>query len=202
MSPNPFANPKIAVEYEAWYTTENRQADRQEKALLIQMLVRFPQAHTLLEVGCGTGHFTRWFGELELQAVGLDLSCPMINEATNLSIQSYIQGEAQMLPFQSKSFDLAASITALEFLQEPTHALVEMVRVARQGIILGVLNSESYLGRQYQRKGGPIWEAAHFFSIAELMHLIRKVVGEQPIITWRTTLWPYGQERCLYPGVV
>ena len=31
-----------------------------------------------LEVGCGTGHFTRWFGGQGLQATGLDLSLPML----------------------------------------------------------------------------------------------------------------------------
>jgi ubiquinone/menaquinone biosynthesis C-methylase UbiE len=54
---NLFASPGAASGYEAWYETTGRRADRLEKALLRQMLARFPQASSLLEVGCGTGHF-------------------------------------------------------------------------------------------------------------------------------------------------
>ncbi|MBN1135320.1 MAG: hypothetical protein JXM73_01975, partial [Anaerolineae bacterium] len=61
---NPFANLGLASGYEAWYETTGRRADRLEKALLKQLLARFPQASSLLEVGCGTGHFTRWLKEL------------------------------------------------------------------------------------------------------------------------------------------
>ena len=191
MSFNPFGNPKIASEYEAWYQlTENRQFDRQEKALLKMLLTRFPNAHTLLEVGCGTGHFTRWFGELGLHATGIDLSSPMLTQAASLSSQNYLQGNALTLPFSSRSFDLATMITTLEFLPEPVQALTEMLRVARRGIILGVLNAKSSLGKQYRHTGGPIWEAANFFTPDELKRLIREVVGEQAIITWCTTLWP------------
>jgi hypothetical protein len=38
------------------------------------VLAIFPQARTILEVGCGTGHFTRWFSEQGVQAVRLDIS--------------------------------------------------------------------------------------------------------------------------------
>jgi ubiquinone/menaquinone biosynthesis C-methylase UbiE len=51
-----------------------------------------------------------------------------------------LQADAQMLPFLSKSFDLAALITKLEFLLDPLQALAEALRVARHWIFLGILN--------------------------------------------------------------
>jgi len=75
---NPFTNLDMALGYEAWYDGTGRRAHRLEKALLKRLLACFPQAGTLLEVGCGTGHFTRWFDERGLQAAGLDLSQPML----------------------------------------------------------------------------------------------------------------------------
>jgi ubiquinone/menaquinone biosynthesis C-methylase UbiE len=188
---NPFANPVIAAGYEAWYHTIGRRADHQEKALLQWLLARFPEARSILEVGCGTGHFTRWFGELGLLAIGLDLCRPMLDEAVSLSSPFYLQGDALVLPFLSKSFDLVAQITTLEFLPDPFQALAEALRVARQGIILGVLNADSRLGREYKLAGGPIWEVAQFFTPDELMHMIRKVAGEKARIAWRTTLYPF-----------
>jgi ubiquinone/menaquinone biosynthesis C-methylase UbiE len=188
---NPFADPETAAGYEAWYQTVGRRADGQEKALLRWLLAGFPPAHTILEVGCGTGHFTRWFGEQGVQAVGLDRSRAMLDQAVSLNSLEYLQGDALTLPFASKSFDLVALITTLEFLPDPLQGLAEAQHVARQGLILGVLNAESRLGRQYKRAGGPIWEAARFFTIHELIAMIRMVTGEKAWIVWRTTLWPF-----------
>ena len=87
---NPFTNPTIAAGYEAWYETSGCRADRLEKALLKRLLTGFSRARTLLEVGCGTGHFTRWFDERGLQAMGLDLSSPMLAEAVRLGSPPYV----------------------------------------------------------------------------------------------------------------
>jgi ubiquinone/menaquinone biosynthesis C-methylase UbiE len=122
--------------------------------------------------------------------VGVDLSAAMLKEAKKTG-GIYLQGNALELPFQTKSFDLVALITTLEFLPDPDMALKEALRIARQGLILGVLNADSRLGRQYKRVGGPIWEAARFFIPIELERLILEVVGENARIFWRTTLWPF-----------
>ena len=51
----------MAQSYESWYEGEGRRADILERELLNRFLQRFPGVRTILEVGCGTGHFTRWF---------------------------------------------------------------------------------------------------------------------------------------------
>lgn len=63
MLANSFTNPSIVAGYEAWYETTGRRADRLEKALLKRLLAGFPRVRALLEVGCGTGHFT-WMARL------------------------------------------------------------------------------------------------------------------------------------------
>ena len=191
---NPFTDPEIVAGYETWYQTAGRPADKQEKALLKWLLNGFPEAQSILEVGCGTGHFTRWFSELGIQAAGLDLSRPMLEEAKGLGGPVYLQGDALMLPFLSKSIDLVALITTLEFLSDPGRALAEAMRVARQGLVLGVLNAQSLLGRQYRREGGPVWESARFFTPGELERMILEIIGGEAGVVWRTTLWP------LWPG--
>jgi len=194
---NPFANPGAASGYEAWYETPGRRADRLEKALLEQMLACFPQAGSLLEVGCGTGHFTRWFKELGLQTTGLDLSLPMLAEAIHLGSLRCVHGDALALPFSNAAFDLATLVTTLEFVAEPVQALGEALRVCRQGLLLGTLNRQSLLGWKLTREGGPIWDSARFFAPAELSHLVRcAAAGKRIEIVWRTTLWPG------YPGAL
>ena len=188
---NPFASPAIVAGYEAWYGTAGRRADRLEKALLKRLLADLPQSSTLLEVGCGTGHFTRWFAEQGLQAMGLDLSRLMLAEAVRLGSPLCVHGDALALPFSNGAFDLVALVTTLEFLPEPFQALAEALRVARQGLVLGVLNRQSLLGRHLKREGGPIWGVARFFAPAELSRLVqRAAAGRLVEISWRTTLWP------------
>jgi ubiquinone/menaquinone biosynthesis C-methylase UbiE len=196
---NPFANPEIAASYETWYMTNGRRADRLERALLKRLLARFPGARSILDVGCGTGHFIRWFGELGLWAVGLDRSRAMLDEAVRLNGPVYLQGDALILPFRSRSFDLVSLITTLEFLPDPIQALGEAIRVARQGLILGILNAESRLGREYKREGGSIWEAARFFTTHELIEMVRVLVGAKARVVWRTTLWPFWPGALPFP---
>lgn len=69
--PNPFADPEIAGSYEGWYEKVGRRSANQERALIRRLLARFPRARTILEPGCGTGFFTRWFGEQGLIPVGV-----------------------------------------------------------------------------------------------------------------------------------
>ncbi len=187
---NPFAVPALVAHYEAWYQTAERRADRLEKALLERLLAGFPQASTILEVGCGTGHFTRWFAEQGLQATGLDLSRPMLVEAARLGSPPCVHGNALALPFSTGAFDLVALVTTLEFLPEPVQALAEALRVARQGLVLGVLNRQSLLGWQSKREGGPIWGVAQFFAPAKLTDTVQCAAGRPVRIEWRTTLWP------------
>jgi ubiquinone/menaquinone biosynthesis C-methylase UbiE len=170
---NPFIDATFVKNYEVWYTTTGRRADRLEKALLKRALKAFPDAHSILEIGCGTVHFTRWFESLGYQTIGLDCSQPMLAEAMSLSSPPCIQGDASNAPLASDSFDLVAMITTLEFLSDPLRCLAEALHVSRQGLILGVLNSRSNLGKQLMKEENPSWDEAHFFTINELIRLIQ-----------------------------
>lgn len=191
MRSNPFANSTIAIDYEAWYETVGRRADRLEKAFLRWLLVGFPHTQSVLEVGCGTGHFTRWLAAQSLQTVGLDLSPAMLTEAVHLGSPPCVQGDALALPFPSDAFDLVTLITTLEFVADPVQTLVEALRVARCGLILGVLNRQSLLAWQLKRSGETLWQLAHFFTPGELMQILqRATAGKRAKVIWRTTLWP------------
>src|SRR6266571_3848856 len=150
---------RVARDYETWYEQGfGRFAVRQEEALLHQQVQRFPGATSLLEVGCGTGHFTRWFAQLGLQVTGLDASPAMLEQARLRNGARYLQGDARALPFENQQFDLVALITTLEFVTDPIQALGEAMRVAQQGLLLGVLNRQSLVESlrllRRQRPGG------------------------------------------------
>ena len=189
---NPFDDPALASRYEAWYAGEGRRADVLEKELLGKLLDRFTASRSVLEVGCGTGHFTRWMAERGLDVVGVDISEPMLSEARRLGGPRYSPGDAHALPFADRSFDVTAIITALEFLPDPARALAEAVRVTRHGLLLGALNRWSLLTLRYRLSGKPLWQSARFFSPGELSKLVRQAAGRRAeAVVWRTSLWPF-----------
>jgi len=203
-------NEQAATHYEAWYETpEGRWADELEKEMLRWLLLGFPQADSVLELGCGTGHFTRWLSDRGLAAVGLDLSAAMLAEAQALDGVPLVRGNARRLPFADGAFDLTALVTTLEFLGQPQEALAEARRVARRGVVLGVLNRCSVLGLQRRVMGlfhQTVYDAAHFYGVGELKRLLRSVAGRKAHIVWRTTLfphgWPWSQARLPWGGFI
>lgn len=187
----PFSRQSQIRDYESWYSGPGRRAARLEKRLLGNLAGRFNGSQTLLEIGCGTGHFSRWFAETGFEVTGLDISPAMLREARARGGPTYIKGDALDLPLPSMAVDLAAMITSLEFVSDASAALAEATRVARHGLIIGVINRTSHVGWRRRQAGGPIWSAARFFSPTELVRLVR-AAGDARIqsIKWRTTLWP------------
>src|SRR3990172_6893185 len=176
---NPFDSFEVANRYEDWYAGRGRRADLLEKRLLTKLLSKFPHASSVLDFGCGTGHFTRWLADKGFQPVGLDISPAMLAEARKRNNIEYVHGTAEALPFPDRGFDLTTLITTLEFIEDPQRALSEAVRVAAQGIILGVLNRKSVLGMRRKRSGKPPWNTARFYSPSELKQLVEAAAGKR-----------------------
>jgi SAM-dependent methyltransferase len=197
---DPFADPGLPAGYEAWYETEGRAADWMERGLLGWLLAGFPHARSALEIGTGTGHFARWLRDMHWQVVGLDRSAPMLAEAARRDGVALVLGETSALPFAADAFDVVLLITTLEFLPNPARALREAARVARRGIVLGVLNRWNPLAWRRRRSDLPLWRVAHFYSPPELANVLRRALGALAEgITWRTTLlprfWPHRHSR-------
>lgn len=146
-----------AAAYDAWYeTSRGRWIGGRETALILDALQ--PQAgESLLDVGCGTGHFTRALASaVSGPIVGVDISADWLAHARARGGAriSYHLADAQALPYADGSFDLAMSITALCFVDDERRALRELLRVTRRRFVLGLLNRHSLLWRQKGRDGG------------------------------------------------
>jgi ubiquinone/menaquinone biosynthesis C-methylase UbiE len=185
-----------AVRYEGWYvTSKGQRADRAERGLLTWLLTSIPSAASLLEIGCGTGHFMRWLRDMPLQVVGLDRSPAMLNELRRRSPEKpAVLADAHALPFGDGSRDLVVYVTALEFLEEPTLALTEAVRVARQGVLLVVLNRWSAGGvsrRWGTQRLQPLLGRAHDYSLGDLRKTLTEAAGARlREVRWRSSLFP------------
>ncbi|KPK21758.1 MAG: hypothetical protein AMJ76_01785 [Dehalococcoidia bacterium SM23_28_1] len=182
-----------AKRYEAWFSTPfGGRADRVEKLVLRGLLEDFTESHSLLDVGCGTGHFTDWFASLGLSVVGLDRVPSMVNFArVRRPDLPPVLADATRLPFGDATFDVVALVTVLEFLDTPEAAVQEAARVARHGLILGVLNRLSPVALWRRLRRAAPYRRARFFSPGQLERLLRTSLGYRPTaIRWRTGLYP------------
>ncbi len=165
-----------------------------EKNVLALLVETFGRVDSLLEVGCGTTHFTRYFESLGLSCTGYDLSPVMLNVARKLWRGDLIRGDSARLPFKDDCFDLVAFITCLEFMPRPLQVLREGARVARRGIIIGLMNRYgiSTLRRVIQVWLGknPYYKHAHFYSRGEMRALLGRAVRANMEMDSRATLLP------------
>lgn len=142
-------------EYEAWYEMARGRWIAGREFDLMMRLVNPLAGATLLDVGCGTGHFSRRFAAAGLRVAGLDPDPAMLEYARGLSGGvDYLRGTATALPLADRSYDYVAAVTSLCFIADAPRALRELWRVARRAVLLGLLNRRSLLHRQKHDHGG------------------------------------------------
>ena len=177
-----------AERYEGWYASaRGRRADRAERALLTWLLAWVAGDLRVVEIGCGTGHFTRWLAARGCVAIGLDRSPAMLREARrSVGGGPLVLGDAERLPLRDRAVDVSALVTTLEFLEHPEQALRESVRVAERGLVLVVLNRCS-LGALSRRWGpqshGSLLARARDVTRARLQRDLERAAGPRLLIT-------------------
>ncbi|KVW91321.1 class I SAM-dependent methyltransferase [Thiobacillus denitrificans] len=162
------------ADYDAWYDTpRGRWIGEAEYALAARLLA--PQAgDSLLDVGCGSGWFTRRAAADDLVATGLDPNPDWLDfaRAHSSPALSWVEGDARDLPFADASFDHVLSIAALCFVDDERQAVAESVRVARRRFAIGWLNRDSLLYRQKGRGGGSgAYRGARWHSAREVREM-------------------------------
>jgi len=141
--------------YERWYHTRRGRWIARREFAVMRALLRPERGQSLLDVGCGTGHFSRLFCGAGPDVTGIDADPFMLACAQAQGDDvTYVQATAMALPIKSRSVDWAVAITSLCFVDDPGRALEELWRVARQGVLLGLLNRDSLLHRDKAGRGG------------------------------------------------
>lgn len=145
-----------AADYDAWYDTPRGRWVGDAEYRMLLRAVEPRQGGSLLDVGCGTGWFTRRMARLPgVQVTGLDINAEWLAYARECDAASdYIEGDALALPFADSSFDDVVSIAALCFTADWRRAVGEIVRVSRGRFAIGMLNRRSLLWREKGRDGG------------------------------------------------
>ncbi|MBU2977451.1 methyltransferase domain-containing protein [Alteromonas sp. C1M14] len=88
----------------------------------------------IVDIGCATGRETVKLVAANNQVVGVDISPAMVSAASQRYPQlTFVQGDAESLPFPAGSFQCVYSSMALQWVASPAQAISEISRVLGAG---------------------------------------------------------------------
>jgi SAM-dependent methyltransferase len=121
---------------------------RPDPRLAAQITAALGDAHTVLNVGAGTGSYE----PSDRQVVAVEPSAEMIAQRP-LGSAPVVRAEAESLPFQNDSFDVALAILTIHHWRDVAAGLAELRRVARDRVVLLTVDPEAlrelWMNRDY-----------------------------------------------------
>lgn len=190
-----FFNREFTDTYEAYYEGPYKRAEVWQKKVLAELIGRDTRVKSLLEFGCGTTRFTRWWQDIGIDATGGDISPFMLSQALYRFDGDLVLADSHHLPFKTNTFDAVAFITTFEYYRDPVQVIREAARVGSCGIIMGMMNRNTpkLLRRRAQQLVGrnEFYRTATFYTPKKLKAIIDKALeGREYTITWRATGLP------------
>lgn len=181
--------------YELWYEGRYKRAEVWQKKVIGQLIGKDKRVKTLLEFGCGTTRFTRWWKEIGIEASGGDISPFMLGQGVHLFDGDLVLADSHHMPFKDHTFDALAFITTFEYYKDPVKVIREAVRVGKYGIVFGMMNRNSpkVVRRRIQEMFGknPFYVTATFYTPKKLMAVIQEALHDRDYtIEWTATGLP------------
>ncbi|HEC82035.1 MAG TPA: SAM-dependent methyltransferase, partial [Thermoplasmatales archaeon] len=168
---------RYSKEYDEWFI-KNRDVYLAEVNAVKGLI---PSGKFGVEVGVGTGRFAIPLGI----KVGVEPSKRMAEIAKERGVQVY-RAVAEALPFKEESFDFVLMVTTICFVDDLLASFKEAYRVLKTKgfIIVGFVDKESELGKQYQlkREKSKFYKHATFYSVREVMDFLRRAGFEITIV--------------------
>jgi len=172
---NVFLKPEIANSYDEYYQSDfGKKVDKIEKDIITDLIKELPR-NEMLELGCGTGHWSDFFSKNGFKVTGIDISEAMLTIAKDKKIDATFKvGDAGQIPFQDESFQCISSITMLEFVDNQDQVINEMHRVLKKDgwLLLGCLNKNSIIGKN--KENDETFRDAAFLSIEDIQLKLEK----------------------------
>jgi ubiquinone/menaquinone biosynthesis C-methylase UbiE len=115
-------------------------------------LAKLPPNARILDVGCGTGHFSHFIQQKGFEVVGLEPAKNMINIARELFPEiQFVEGISAQVAFPDESFDMILAIEVLRYLDKEDNkaSYVEFKRLLKPGGVIFVTHVNKYASDLY-----------------------------------------------------
>lgn len=129
-------------------------SSRGPEPAIVQILLdglRDLRATSVLEIGAGTGNYTRELGSNGITVTALDRSAAMVDCGRAKAAARWVLGDGLALPFRSAAFEAVTAVNVLHHLPNLARALSEMRRVVTRGIALQAVVRENLSTLWYRR---------------------------------------------------
>lgn len=181
--------------YELWYEGPYKRAEVFQKKIISDLITKDERVTNILEFGCGTGRFTRWWKDIGIEATGGDISPFMLGQAVQLFPGDLVLADSAHMPFKDNTFDAVSFITTFEYYPDPVKVIREAARVSKYGIMFGMIhrNTLKNVRRKVQQMFGknPFYITATFYTPSKLKKVIDEALeGEKYTIEWKCTGLP------------
>ena len=137
-------------------------------------LVGRPRGQSILDIGCGTGHFSRSLAEANRLA-GVDISLEMAAFARNKGLAA-VRSTGTKLPFAAETFGLVIANNVIQSFREGGPFVAEAARVLRPGgrLIISATNGRNLAMAVLRRFERNKYEHLGVYSAAGLGGLLRQ----------------------------
>lgn len=158
-------------EYEAWYE-EYHEVYESEINAIREQLAKLPENIRGIEVGVGTGRFSKPLGIKE----GIEPSDAMAVKARKRGIE-IMPGKAEQLPYGDLQFDFVLFVTICHF-RNLKAAIAEAHRVIKPkgSLIIGFLDKKQLIAQYYisRRARSTFYAHASFHGVDQVESLVRE----------------------------
>jgi malonyl-CoA O-methyltransferase len=139
----------------ARWVDECRSTVRADDGRARAALSKVQAGNRVLEVGCGKGRFLKVIREAypTVECAGVDISPELLGHLP-ADIQGRV-GSLESIPYPDNGFDVVFSVEAIEHSANPETAVAEMIRVAKPGAWVIVIDKQL---SQWGRASCPSWE--------------------------------------------
>ena len=125
----------IAPTYERWARVLSLGQDGRWRRVMVDGL-SLPSGRKILDVAAGTGSISRRLQGMGHQVTAVDLSGEMLGLHPG---PERVQARAEMLPFETNTFDALTLGYLLRYVDDPVASMVELARVVKPGGRLGMV---------------------------------------------------------------
>ena len=166
----------IASEYDKYYDSDfGKEVDKIEQNILEKLLNKL-ETKNIVEIGCGTGHWTQFLSNQGFNIEASDISEKMLYEAKkkNINNVAFSIKNAEQLNYANNSIENIIAITSLEFVENQQKAVKEIYRALKPNgfFICAGLNLNSDLGKN--KSENEIYKNANFFTNNSLIKMLSK----------------------------